>query len=372
VQSGIVTIALKEFLQLRRATVTLTNTVVFPVVLMMLFCYALSGELRELPTVVLDEDGSALSRQVVAGFENSTQFRVTRRVADYGELEELFRRGESQLGIVIPRRLQASSIRGDASRIVLVVDGSDSVTAASVLNEVARTVTAVSSDLGVKVAYTSSVPRPVQFERQVWFNANLRDIDFIVPGVLGIVLFFFATQVVALEVAKEREVGTMEQLNVSPLRPYELILGKSIPYLVVFTLEVPVLLWIASWMFGATNRGSLLLICAVSFIFVVGNIATGLLISSVSATQRDADNLANLVLLPSMLITGALFSFQKMPSIGKAVAEMLPLTHYLRAIRAVMLKGVGLDVIWPQVAILASFCVLCFALSVFSLTKVTK
>ena len=370
---GILTIARKELIQLRRATVTLTNTVVFPVVLMVLFCYALSGELRELPTVVLDEDGSMLSRRVIAGFENSEQFRVTRHAADYAEMEELFRRGQTKLGIFIPRRLQASAVRGEPAKVVLVVDGSDSVTAASVMNELSRTVNAVSTDVDVSVAYAPvAAPQRVQFDRQVWFNPDLRDINFIVPGVLGIVLFFFATQVVALEVAKEREMGTMEQLNVSPLRPSELIIGKSIPYLVVFTLEVPLLLLIARSMFGATNRGSVLLICAISFIFVVGNIATGLLISSVSETQRDADNLANLILLPSMLITGALFSFEKMPAVGKGIAELLPLTHFLRAIRAVMLKGVGIEVVWPQVAILASFCVLCFGLSVFSLNKVTK
>jgi ABC-2 type transport system permease protein len=369
---GIVTIARKEVLQLRRATVTLTNTVVFPVVLMVLFCYALSGELRELPTVVVDEDASMLSRQVIAGFENSEQFRITRHAANYTEMERLFKQGRTKLGIFIPRRLEASAARGVAPKIVLVVDGSDSVTASAVLNELSRTVNAVSRDVAVSVAYgPSAPPRAIQFDRHVWFNPDLRDINFIVPGVLGIVLFFFATQVVALEVAKEREVGTMEQLNVTPLRPYELIIGKSLPYLTVFTLEVPILLWIARSMFGATNRGSLVLICAISAIFVVGNIATGLLISSVSATQRDADNLANLVLLPSMLITGALFSFEKMPSIGKAVAELLPLTHYLRAIRAVMLKGVGLEVVWPQVLILVSFCVICFGLSVFSLHKVT-
>jgi ABC-2 type transport system permease protein len=164
----------------------------------------------------------------------------------------------------------------------------------------------------------------------------------------------------------------MEQLNVSPLRPYELILGKSIPYLVVFTLEVPLLLLMADWAFDAINRGSLLLVCAISFIFVVGNIASGLLISSVSNTQRDADNLANLVLLPSMLITGALFSFEKMPWLGKAIAEALPLTHYLRAVRAVMLKGVGLEVVWGEVLILTGYCILFFALSTLSLSKVTK
>jgi ABC-2 type transport system permease protein len=370
---GISTIARKELLQLRRSPVTMTNTVVFPVVLMVLFCYALSGELRELDTVVLDEDHSMVSRRVITGFENSEQFRVTHYAADYGEVEQLFKHGRAKLGIFIPRRLQAAALRSDHPKVVLVVDGSDSVTAVSVLNELARIVPGISRDAGVSLTYVSTPAlQQVQFDRQVWFNPDLRDINFIVPGVLGIVLFFFATQVVALEVAKEREVGTMEQLNVSPLRPYELIIGKSIPYLVVFTLEVPILLLIARSMFGATNHGSVLLICFISFIFVVGNIATGLLISSVSATQRDADNLANLVLLPSMLITGALFSFEKMPGAGKAIAELLPLTHYLRAIRAVMLKGVGMEVVWPQMAILATYCLLCFTLSVCSLSKVTK
>ena len=371
---GVLTIAYKEFIQLRRAAVTLTNTVIFPFVLMALFCYALSGELHELDTVVFDEDRSTLSRRVIAGFDSSEQFHVTHEVHSYEEMQDLFRRGKVKLGIFLPRRLHEAVLRGDSAKVVLVVDGSDSVTAASVMNETAEVAAAVTTEIPVAVSYTpaaASTP-PVGFNVRVWFNPDLRDINFIVPGVLGIVLFFFATQVVALEVAKEREVGTMEQLNVSPLRPYELILGKSIPYLIVFTLEVPILLFIATWAFEATNRGSVLLVCLISFIFVVGNIATGLLISSVSNTQRDADNLANLVLLPSMLITGALFSFEKMPWLGKAIAELLPLTHYLRAIRAVMLKGVGLEVIWTEVLILTAYCVLFFGLSIFSLKKVTS
>ncbi len=371
---GILTIAYKEFLQLRRATVTLTNTVIFPFVLMLLFCYALSGQLRELDAVVLDEDQSNLSRQVISGFENSEQFQVRYYAHSYAEMEELFKRGKTKVGIFLPRKLHTSTLRGDRTRVVVVVDGSDSVTAASIINETTKVVRAVGSELETTVAYTPAVSaaRPVNFDMQVWFNPDLLDINFIVPGVLGIVLFFFATQVVALEVAKEREVGTMEQLNVSPLRPSELILGKSIPYLIIFTLEVPVLLLIAKWVFGAITRGSLPLVCLISFIFVVGNIATGLLISSISNTQRDADNLANLVLLPSMLITGALFSFEKMPWLGKAIAELLPLTHYLRAIRAVMLKGVGIEVIWTEIAILTAYCVVFFTLSTLALKKVTK
>lgn len=368
----ILAVAKKELTLLARAKVTFTNAIVIPFVLLFVFAYALSGRIRDIPLAVLDYDNTALSRSVVSGFMASDVFVMRGYAASEEQLRRWMDEGKVKAGLVIPAGLAEVVKRGAGGEILVLVDGSEGTVAGAILGEVGR----ISEGLVPQITTDQQIVREgtgtLAFLNRILYSIDLNDINFFIPGIFGYVLFFFCLNVLALEIAKERETGTIEQINVSPMRPVQFLIGKSLPYLCLFLLEAPLMLLGAWLMFPIRIAGSVALILFLSTLLVIVSVMMALLISANAPNQREADNAANIFILPNLLLSGVIFPLERMPQVGRYISEVLPLTHYLKAVRAVMLKGAGLDVVWPQVLILIGYALLLVILCVMSYRKTSN
>jgi drug efflux transport system permease protein len=342
-------IVLKEFIQIRRDPRTLAIVLAMPLMQLILFGYAINTAVDHIATVVLDQARDAQSRRFLSTFFNTGYFDLVAEASSLEEVRSSIDTGAARVGIVLPPDFSRDLLAGRPPSAQVVVDGSDPNTA--------QTALLVSGTLAQRGGQAIDL-RPV-----VLYNPGMQSINFMIPGLLGLILQFQTLLLTAFAVVRERERGTLEQLVVTPVKPWELMLGKILPFVVVAYLNVFVASAIGRFWFGVEFAGSFALLLGLAGLFVLSSLGLGLLISTVSQTQAQAMQLALFVMLPSIILSGFVFPREGMPHPIRELGLLIPLTYFLEILRGIILKGVAVDVLWPQVAALAAFGLLVFGLS---------
>jgi ABC-2 type transport system permease protein len=335
----------KEFLQVLRDPRLVRVILIAPLLQLMLFGYAVSTDVRNVPTFVVDHDRSQASRDLALAFTASGYFRLAGASARPADLVAALDRGDAMAGLEIPPGFAAELADGRA-RVQLLLDGSDSNTATVAKGYAERIV----PEFGARRAGDGGGggALAVELRERAWFNPDLASRDYNVPAVIGAIILLVALLLTSLAVVREREVGTLEQLMVSPLSAGELILGKTLPFALISLLDFALVFALALAWFKVPFEGSLAVLILASVLYLLGTLGTGLLISTVSRTQQEAFMTSFLVFMPLLLLSGFMFPVASMPEPFQWLTLANPLRHYLEIVRGVFLKGAGLDALWPQ------------------------
>jgi ABC-2 type transport system permease protein len=333
-------VLVKEFIQLKRDRVSFAMIIMVPLIQLLLFGYAINTNPRHLPTAVLLQENSDLGRSILAALKNTDYFHVIERPRTEAELDEMLASGKILFGIEIPRNFERSVRRGDKPAMLIVADATDPVAASAALGALGQVVqTALSHDRGLPEVGTPA------FEirtHQRYNPAGLTQLN-IVPGLVGTILTMTMLIFTALSVTREIERGTMENLLAMPITPVEIMLGKIIPYIIVGFVQAAMIIGIGVLLFGVPILGNLFVLAGLSALFIATNLSIGYTFSTVAQNQLQAMQMSIMFFLPNILLSGFLFPFAGMPTWAQWVGEALPLTHYLRIVRAVMLKGSSLS-----------------------------
>ena len=326
----------KEFIQLRRDRVSFAMIIMIPVMQLLLFGYAINTTPRNLPTAVLLQEDSDLARSILKALENTSYFHFVREVHDVHEFDDLLTSGKVLFGVEIPRGFERAVRRGDYPALLVAADATDPVAASSALSSLGVLVqTALSHDL-----YTGDPPAlPFEIRAHARYNPAASSRLNIVPGLVGTILTMTMLIFTALSVTREIERGTMENLLSMPITPVEVMLGKIIPYVLVGFIQATLIIGIGVFLFGVPVRGSLVMLALLSTLFITTNLSIGYTFSTIAQNQLQAMQMSMMFFLPSILLSGFMFPFLGMPLWAQYMGEALPLTHYLRIVRAIMLKG---------------------------------
>ena len=331
---------IKEFIQLKRDRVSFAMIVMIPVMQLLLFGYAINTTPRNLPTAVLLQEDSDLARSILKALENTSYFHFTREVHDVAEFDNLLLSGKVLFGVEIPRGFERAVRRGDRPALLVAADATDPVAAGSALGALGVVVqTALEHDL-----HTGDPPTlPFEIRGHARYNPAGSSRLNIVPGLVGTILTMTMLIFTALSVTREIERGTMENLLSMPIKPVEVMFGKIIPYVLVGFIQATLIVGIGVLLFGVPVQGSLILLALLSTLFITTNLAIGYTFSTIVQNQLQAMQLSMMFFLPSILLSGFMFPFAGMPVWAQYLGEGLPLTHYVRIVRAIMLKGATLQ-----------------------------
>jgi len=326
----------KEFIQLRRDRVSFAMIVAIPVMQLLLFGYAINTTPRHLPSAVLLQEDSDLARSVLKALENTAYFRFVYEVHDVEDFDNLLKSGQVLFGVEIPRGFERAVRRGDKPALLVAADATDPVAASSALGSLGMIVqTALQHDL-----YIGDPPAlPFEIRAHARYNPAAESRLNIVPGLVGTILTMTMLIFTALSVTREVERGTMESLLSMPIKPVEVMIGKIVPYILVGFIQAFLIVNIGVFLFGVPVLGNLLLLAALSTLFIAANLAIGYTFSTIAQNQLQAIQMSFMFFLPSILLSGFMFPFAGMPAWAQYVGECLPLTHYIRIVRAIMLKG---------------------------------
>ena len=355
----------KEFVQMKRDRFTLALMVGMPAIQLIVFGFAIRTDVRNLPTVVLDESRTSESRALVAGMENTGNFRIIGAVQGRAELEDRIQSGQARAAIVVPPDYARDLKRGRGAQAQVIVDAADPMASSAALS-------GASLAAQVRVLELSGAAGrapPLEVRVRPWYNPALRSEMYIVPGLIGVLLSLTMILVTSLAVTRERERGTLEQLIVTPIDKLSMMLGKVIPFVLVGYVQMTIVLILGSLLFRVPVRGSLVTLYALTLLFVFASLGLGLFVSTVARTQAQAMQLSFMLLLPNILLSGFMFPREAMPKVMQVLSSALPLTYYLRVLRGVLLKGVGLQHLWLEGAVLALFATVILGMSVFRFSK---
>jgi ABC-2 type transport system permease protein len=348
----------KEFIQMRRDRLTLGMMIGIPAIQLALFGFAIRTEVRHLPTLVLDEARSRESRELVASLVNSTYFDVVAHVHSRSEITDLIGRGTAAAAVVIPYDFTRDLKRRRGAEAQIIVDAADPLSSQAALQG------AMLAGLSWRPANEPPSRPAVDFRVRPWFNPMLDSSVYIVPGIIGVLLSMTMIVINAMSVVRERERGTLEQLIVTPIDRTSLMLGKLIPFLLVGYVQMTVIILLGRLLFDVPIRGSVPLLFLMSFPFIVANLAIGLFFSTLVRTQAQAMQAGFLFILPNILLSGFMFPRAAMPEPAQWLGLALPLTYFLEILRGILLKGVGLRPLWPELLALCGFAILIVTLSV--------
>lgn len=340
-------LVIKELRQLFRDPRIKPLLFVSPILQLVLFGYAVNTDVRDTATFVVDHDHSAASRELVEVLTASGYFEVTGRSDDPGDLVRALDRGHAVVGLQIPPGFARAVARGEG-QVQLLVDGSDSNTGLAAQGNAARIVQAH----GARLVPSGMVRGGVELRALVWFNPSLESRVYNVPGIIGVLLLLMTLLLTSLAVVREREMGTLEQLMVSPLRPVELMLGKTIPVALIALVQLALVTTVALLWFDIPFRGSPLALVVVASVFILAGLSFGLLISTITRTQQEAFMVMFLFLLPAIILSGFMYPVSSMPEPLQWLTLANPLRHFLEVVRGIFLKGEGLADLWPQFLIL--------------------
>ena len=354
-------IAWKELLQLRRDRMTLAMMAMLPLLQLTLFGYAINTDVRHMPTVVYDSDHSAASRDLWRSLEATNFYDIVGHAQNFHDVEVALRSSRAKVALVVPAGYASRLRRGQTAQLQLIVDGSDPQTVASATNTAVSLVLARSSELSVQRLGQAGLrdTAQIKLEPNTWYNPDLRTAVFVVPGLVGVILTMTMVMLTAMAIARERERGTLEQLIVSPVRSFELMIGKIIPFIGIGYVQMSLILLLGRILFGVPLVGSLGLLYLLAFVFIAANLALGLFFSTLAKTQQQAMQMSFFFLLPNILLSGFMFPFEAMPRAAQFLAQALPLTHFLRVVRGITLKGSTFaDVRWEVLTQAGILCVL--------------
>ena len=369
-------IMIKEFRQIARDRRSLGVLLFLPLFLLVIFGYAISLDVRHVPLAVYDGDKSPQSRSLVEKFRHSEYFDLKYDLAGTTEIDGLLGRERARAVLVIPSGFSRQLSRGEACRLQLILDGSNASSASTALGYIQAVVRDFASNITARALLRSAGIRlqtPVDLRPRVWFNPQLASSVFLVPGLITFILAISAVISTALSIVREKERGTMEQIQVSPIRPLELIVGKTIPYALVSLAVTAAVLAASYLLFGVLVKGSYLLLLLVILLFLLACLGLGLLISTIVATQQMAFTVsALLTILPSFILSGFVFPIRNMPPAIQAVTFLFPARFFLAALRSVIIKGAGPAAFWEQLAGLAAFAFGTLALSTLRMRRTAR
>jgi len=351
-----IAVLVKEFVQMRRDRLTFAMMVGIPVIQLVLFGFAINTDPKALPTAVLAADNSVFARSFVRAVENSGYFRVVREVSSEHEAERALAVGEVQFVLTIPENFARKLVRGERPVLLLEADAADPAATSNALTALVQlNQTALARDLAGGLAHLQNGAPPFEVRVHRRYNPEGVTQYNIVPGLIGVVLTMTMIMMTALAMTRERERGTMENLLATPVRPGEVMAGKIIPYIIVGYGQVTIILLAAKVLFGVPIVGSLALLSVVLVLFMAANLAVGFTFSTLARNQMQAMQMTFFFFLPSMLLSGFMFPFRGMPEWAQWLGEVLPLTHFLRVVRGILLKGNGAAEIAPDLWPIAAF-----------------
>lgn len=351
------TMLIKEFIQILRDPKMRAVILLVPMVQIIIFGYAVNTDVKHITTAVYDLDHSTASRELTARLQQSGYFDVVERVGGIGEIRDLIDHGRVRAAVQINHGFAAAIQAGRSAPLQIIVDGSDPNTARIVLSHAVKIAGRYSDELlidrEVRRRGAAWQPAEPEMHSRAWFNENLESRNYYVPGVMAQMVLIVTMMLSAMSVVREKEIGTMEQIIVTPIHRWEFILGKTLPFALVGYLNVAMVTTLAVFWFDIPIRGSLFLLGAATGVYLLSSLGFGLLISTVSRSQQQAMMSAFMFMFPAMLLSGFAFPVENMPESIQHLTWINPLRHYLVIIRGIFLKGVGFAVLWPQMAILA-------------------
>jgi len=356
----------KEFIQMRRDPFTLAMMLVIPAVQLVLFGYAIRTEVRHLPTVVLDESRTSQSRALIQTMANTGNFDVVRNVASRDEIRMAIERGDARAAVIIPPDYATNLQRHRQATAQVIIDAADPLSSSSAVSGASLAGTVQSATL---LSERVGVAPPLEVRVRPWYNPAMRSEAFIVPGIIGVLLALTMLLVTSMAIVRERERGTLEQLIVTPIDRTSFMLGKVLPFVLVGYVETTVILILGKLLFDIPMRGSITLLYVIALAYIIANLGIGLLISTLVRTQTQAMQLGFFTLLPNILLSGFMFPRAAMPAAAQWIGLALPLTYFLDVLRGILLKDVGLEILWRDALILTIMAAGLITLSVRRFSK---
>ena len=365
---------IKEFIQVFRDK--RTRFVLFgpPIIQMLVFGYAATFEIHHVPTVVLDLDHSQESRELISRFSSSPYFDVQRQLTDYHQIGDLIDQGQATVGLEINAGFAQNLRKGQTSPLQVIVDATNSNTALIASGYITQIALGFAQDYQKDRIYRISPQMleempSVQLEQRPWYNPDLRSRWFFVPGIIGSLTLVLVVTLTAFAVVREREIGTLEQIMVTPIRPAEFILGKTLPFFLIGLFDVSLIATVGTMWFQVPFRGQILVLFAGAILFLLCMLGAGLLISTVSSTQQQAMVTAFFFIMPAITFSGFGFPISTMPQWMQYFSYLIPLRYFLIVLRGTYLKGVGMEILWPQMAAMASMAVSLLTIAILRFHK---
>jgi ABC-2 type transport system permease protein len=338
----------KEFLELRREPRLFAIVIVAPILQLTMLGYAASTDVRDVPVVVADEDKSTASRALIARFDASQNFVIIDSVSSLREIDQFLDAGTAWMALAIPRGYGERVHAGQSTAIQVVADGTDSNSTNVALGYAGSLVATYARDLAADTGHGLTTPL-VGADIRVWFNPQLESRDFMIPGIIALLLLAITTNLSSMAIVREREIGTLEQLNVTPLARWELIVGKLLPYAMLGMIDVVLVIAVAVGWFEVPLRGSVVLLLSMCLVYLLTTLGLGLFVSTISSTQQQAMITSSFFfLVPMVFLSGFIFPVENMPRAVEALTTLVPLRYFLVIVRGIFLKGVGLEVLWPD------------------------
>jgi ABC-2 type transport system permease protein len=360
-------IFVKELHHITRDARSLAMALAVPVMMLLLYGYALSLDVDRVPTLIYDQDQTSASRDLIRQFQGSRFFEVRGFAVGYPAIERAIDRNDILLGVVIPRDYSEQLRSGRDAQVQLLLDGSDSNTASIVLGYAENVVRGYSGQIRAQAMNRRGGERmtpPIDARLRVWYNSSLESKNYVVPGLIAVILQIIAALLTSLTIAREWEMGTMEQLLSTPLRPVEIVLGKMMAYFVVGVVDATVALLVGLFVFGVPLRGSILVLAVSTCTFLFGALFWGIFVSAVAKTQVQAYQMGILSsFLPAFLLSGFVYATETMPPVIQAITHIIPARYVVTIMKGVFLTGVGLEVLWPELGLLALYAAIIFLLA---------
>jgi ABC-2 type transport system permease protein len=345
----------KEFLELRQDPRLFSIVIIAPIVQLTMLGYAATTDVRNVPVVVVDEDASSESRDLVSRFEASGNFVVIDRLASSGRIDEYLDSGRAWMALQIPHDYGERVRSGYPTTVQVVADGTDANSTNVALGYAGTLVASFARELAAQSGSGRATPL-VSADVRVWFNPQLESKDFMIPGIIALLLLVVTTNLSSMAIVRERELGTLEQLNVTPIARWELILGKMLPYAFIGLIDVLLVVVVALFWFEVPLRGSFPLLLLMCLVYLLTTLGLGLFVSTISATQQQAMMTASFFfLIPMVFLSGFVFPIENMPAIVQKVTYLIPLRYFLVILRDIFLKGVGLETFWPEALALTAW-----------------
>jgi len=363
---------IKEFIQMRRDRLTLAMMLAMPIIQLLLFGYAINTDVKHLPTIVFDQSLQQDSRDLLSSLSASEYFDIKYVAKNFQEVNDMVDSGHAKVGVMIPPDFSEQLKHGRTATVQMIVDATDSMSASSAISS-AQMIGQLKSQkiLMQKIqGYTGhSENLPYDIRIRPLYNSDFVSAFYMVPGIMGVILTMTMVMITSMAIVRERERGTLEQLIVTPMKTWELMLGKILPYSIVGYVQVTVSILAGIFVFDLPIRGSLGLLYCLTSLFIIASLGQGLLISTIAKTQMQAMQMSFFIFLPSILLSGFMFPREAMPTFFNLLGNILPLTFYLQIMRGIILKGVGLSVVWPQVLSLTVFIAIVLTISIKKFQK---
>lgn len=366
-------VLIKEFIQMGRDRVTFAMMVMLPIVQLLVFGFAINTDVKHLPAVIFDQSLQQEGRDFVSALTASEYYDIKYIAGNLNEVNALIDSGKAKVGIVIPPDFSQELKHGRSGVVQVIVDASDSMSASSAINTAQIVGLNKSQEILLRRSQgggiSSKINTPYDVRIRPWYNPDFITAYYMVPGIMGIVLTMTMVMITSMAIVRERERGTLEQLIVTPLKAYELMLGKIIPYIFVGYVQVTLAIIVGILVFDLPMRGSISLLYGLTTVFIIASLSLGVLISNLAKTQMQAMQMSFFIFMPSVLLSGFMFPRAAMPDIFFAIGYLLPLTFYLEIVRGIILKGIGIQYLMAELFALTAFIIALLTASIIKFQK---